>query len=284
MKVLDGHFELIYWDGMGKVMNEFPKTFQDWVTRHISDFNGCHRYLSRYTDVENKCPVCGAENEDTSHITRCPDPTRTALYNEDVSTVKTWLLNNHTPTKLANLISNYLLQRGSILMSSLISPSSQYSSFADTQDCLGFDNLLVGRIPKSLVAIMTPIIYNLKRRGVNPDLWARQLARELILFTHKQWIYRNTVKHFKPSEGKTTNEHQQIDIQVRSLLSLNPSQLLPHHRYLLTSHDYTFHCSTSSTAKQFWIADVQAALNEAALIHQLKKEVLLFTYTYIYHT
>jgi hypothetical protein len=33
---MDDAFDLVYWDGMGKVMDEFPKTFQDWVTHHIS--------------------------------------------------------------------------------------------------------------------------------------------------------------------------------------------------------------------------------------------------------
>jgi hypothetical protein len=37
-KVLRSAFDNIYWDCMGKVMTEFPKTFKGWVTRHISDF------------------------------------------------------------------------------------------------------------------------------------------------------------------------------------------------------------------------------------------------------
>jgi hypothetical protein len=57
LKVLPGHFDRIYWDGVGKAMRSFPQTFQGWTTRQISDFNGCHRYLSQFTDVENKCPI-----------------------------------------------------------------------------------------------------------------------------------------------------------------------------------------------------------------------------------
>lgn len=41
-KVLRSSFDFIYWDCMNKVMSSFVKTFQDWVTRHISDFNGCN--------------------------------------------------------------------------------------------------------------------------------------------------------------------------------------------------------------------------------------------------
>jgi hypothetical protein len=69
-KVLPWAFDEIHWDDMGKVMNRFPKTFQDWTTRHIPDFNGCNRYLSRHKQgVQNTCPSCGQDNEDTKHIT-----------------------------------------------------------------------------------------------------------------------------------------------------------------------------------------------------------------------
>jgi hypothetical protein len=50
-KVLPWAFDDIYWDGMGKVMNEFPKTFQDWVTRHVSDF----RMQSIPLAVQGRC-------------------------------------------------------------------------------------------------------------------------------------------------------------------------------------------------------------------------------------
>jgi arylamine N-acetyltransferase len=74
---------------MGKVMSEFPETFQGWVTRHISDFNGCNWYQSRWNkSIKNKCPSCNKPNEDTEHITRCTDPTRTALYHNGVSNIK----------------------------------------------------------------------------------------------------------------------------------------------------------------------------------------------------
>eukprot|EP00956_Cyclotella_meneghiniana_P036730 scaffold129731_cov22-Cyclotella_meneghiniana.AAC.1 len=212
-KICPDAFDLVYWDCMGKVMCDFPKTFQDWVTRHISDFNGCNRYLSRFTPTENVCPSCGRDNEDTAHVTRCPDPTRTTLYNDDVSHLKSWLISNHTPQELADLISNYLLHRGSRLMSSLTHSTSPFYELASTQDQLGFDNLIVGRLPRPLIQVMTPILAKLNRRGQSPDLWARKLSLELLLFTHKQWTYRNTVKHYTPSEGKTVAEHNHIDLQ-----------------------------------------------------------------------
>jgi hypothetical protein len=265
-------FDLVYWDGMGKVMDKFPKTFQDWVTRHISDFNGCNCYLARFTSTDNVCNSCGKENEDTSHMTRCRHPIRTQLYNEDVSHLTSWLLFNHTPQDLADLITDYLLSRGQLLMTSFLDRSSPYYSLAETQDRLGFDNLIVGRIPKLLVQLMTPIISNLQRQGTTPTLWARKFSRELLLFTHKQWTYRNSIKNFTPSEGKTVLEHERIDQQVQSLLQLKPSQLLPHLQHLISPKTAAYLSNTTSLNKQFWIADVESALNETALVLRLKRK------------
>jgi hypothetical protein len=61
-KVLCSAFDNIYWDCMGKVMTEFPETFQGWVTRHISDFNGYNRYQSRCGTNPSRTDVPAATN------------------------------------------------------------------------------------------------------------------------------------------------------------------------------------------------------------------------------
>jgi hypothetical protein len=67
-------FPLVYWEGMDKVMRWFPETFWVWVTKHVSNFNGTNRMLSRFPATEtrakvaNKCPHCGCADEFTAHI------------------------------------------------------------------------------------------------------------------------------------------------------------------------------------------------------------------------
>ena len=36
-------------------------------------------------------------NEDTRHITRCKDTSRTALFMEGIEEIRSWLVTNHTP-------------------------------------------------------------------------------------------------------------------------------------------------------------------------------------------
>ena len=91
------------------------------------------------------------------------------------------------------------------------------------------------------------------------------------MFTHRQWTYRNATAHYKPSEGKTVEEHTLIDQQVRSLQNLPISSLLRHHRHLITKEDFRKLLNGPTIAKQFWIAEVQSSLAEAALLCRLKK-------------
>jgi hypothetical protein len=186
---------------MGKVMSEFPETFQGWVTHHISDFNGCNRYQSRWNkSVKNKCPSCNRPNEDTEHITCCTDPTSTTLYHDGVAIIKKWTQDNDTPTDITNLYTEYLHGRGSTTMSPLPSPDSPLYAIARIEDGIGFDNLLVGRIPRALVAHMLPILDAKNICGVSGEFWTRKLSGELIIFTYKQWTYRNGVVHYTPSK------------------------------------------------------------------------------------
>jgi hypothetical protein len=65
------------------------------------------------------------------------------------------------------------------------------------------------------------------------------------------------IVNYKPSEGKTVVEHELIDSQVSSLLSIDPDKLLPHHHHLLEEEDFTKLGSSKSSIKQLWIAEIK---------------------------
>jgi hypothetical protein len=118
---------------------------------------------------------------------------------------------------------------------------------------------------------MSPILDAKDIRGISAELWARKFSRELIVFTHKQWTYRNGVVHFTPSENMTVSKHEAIDEQLQSLLCLSPSDLLPHHRHLLTAENFTDLAAGTSVEKLYWMAEVRSALDEAAIVVRLQR-------------
>ena len=69
----------------------------------------------------------------------------------------------------------------------------------------------------------------------------------------------------------TVSKHKAIDEQLQSLLSLSPSDLLPHHRHLLTAENFTNLAAGTSVEKLYWMAEVRSALDKTAIVVRLQK-------------
>ena len=68
-------FVLVWWEGVGKAMSDFPDDFHKFVTKQVSKFCGTNRQLSCIDpSVKNVCPSCGQNDESSKHKTCCKDP------------------------------------------------------------------------------------------------------------------------------------------------------------------------------------------------------------------
>jgi hypothetical protein len=70
-------FNLIYWEGMDKVMKSFPEMFRVWITKQVLHFNGTNHQLSCKDcarTVKNICPSCDCRDKSPGQITCCWDP------------------------------------------------------------------------------------------------------------------------------------------------------------------------------------------------------------------
>ena len=65
------------------------------------------------------------------------------------------------------------------------------------------------------------------------ERWAKGLIQRLLGITHRQWLYRNAVVHFKGPDGYTHAEHEQILTKMKDFLWVDPQDLLPRDRGLL---------------------------------------------------
>ena len=53
------------------------------------------------------------------------------------------------------------------------------------------------------------------------------------MITHRQWMFRNSLVHFKKLEGMTEDQHLKIFDEVEELMTVDPMELLPKHQHLL---------------------------------------------------
>ena len=65
------------------------------------------------------------------------------------------------------------------------------------------------------------------------DLLGRGFIEHLLQLTHKQWLFRNSRKHFRRVDGLTEAEHTKIFQEMQDLMHTDPEELLQRHQHLL---------------------------------------------------
>ena len=251
-------FNMVYWDGVEAAMKEFPELFRVWVTKQVSHFCGTNRQLSKIDPtVENVCPSCGGRNETTSHITRCPEEGRTVMFRKSVAEIVDWLEQRKTDESLTKLIEQYLLGRGKRSMRSVVGADRRFLTLARIHDSLGWDNFVEGRICK-LWLQFREVDINRRNLRTTSESWAWGLSHRLLQLTHRQWIYRNSVVHYKV-QGITMRQHERIMDNVEHYAMTDPEDLLPENRHLLDI-DFEALGEASSIEKQFWVAEMETAV------------------------
>jgi hypothetical protein len=141
---------------------------------------------------------------------------------------------------------------------------------ANIHDRLGWRSFLEGRISKILVQEMQNHLQNSSSR-YTATFWAREFASRLILLTHHQWRHRNSHLHYRGKENKTFQEHEETMRRARELTRLDSSALLPQFRDLLDAEDFDALFEGSTTDRQYWIHEMEAAL-AATAIHQAARK------------
>ncbi len=68
--IQESNFHLVWWEGIKTVMEDYPKMYQVWITKHVSEFCGTNiqMYYQHQGAHNPKCGCCGFEDEHTTYI------------------------------------------------------------------------------------------------------------------------------------------------------------------------------------------------------------------------
>ena len=130
-----------------------------------------------------------------------------------------------------------------------------------TQDELGWDCFLEGRIPIELIEIVKTSLP--PRCSITK--WGVSLIKALLSITHQQWLFRNADIHQK-FDGLTMHDHDLLHSRINELLKTSPGDLLPSHRHLL-QQDFMQLGSADTIQRQIWVASMESALGAASHFH-----------------
>ncbi len=267
--IKEEHFNLVFWDGLKGTLQTYSKPLQLWITKHVSHFCGTNRQLSKMdTTIKNICMCCKKSNEDTAHITRCRNTGRALMFHQTTEELLNWMKNTQGNVLLMDALDIYLKYRGRHSMRAIVRPHPELHKFGHHHDKLGWDNFMEGRICTQFFQLQAQTLtQNSSKWTIRA--WSSQFIKRVLNITHRQWLYRNARIHIKLVDGLTEPEHQQIIHLVHNLLNTDPNDLLPQHRHLLQK-DFQQLGEGSALDRQYWIADMQSALQTANIVLRRK--------------
>ena len=172
-----------------------------------------------------------------------------------------FLSETHMDGRLIDCIVTYLLQRGEQSMSSIVHRMPLFTTVARDIDTLGWDCLLEGRVPLSLIELQA---FYLRKHSSYWKIktWGSHLVQHLLNITHRQWLYRNARIHLRKAEGLTSSEHEDILSLVKDMMLVDPADLLPRHRQLL-EQDYKQLGEGTTVARKLWLQQMRSAVSAA---------------------
>ncbi len=183
--------------------------YRIWLSKQHSNFCATARNMKRvgHSD-DDRCPSCWKRRERANHLCRCPSQVRTQLFLDNVDELEKWLTaEDRTCPELAYWTIKYILGRDSLTFAELGSMSTQVQEVADSQDMIGWRNLLEGRVSNKFYTVQQLHLSTTESR-MNGDEWMHGFISRLINISHSQWLLRNFTLHdrqhgFKRVKDKT---------------------------------------------------------------------------------
>ena len=134
------------WESRDSALHGKPDMFKMWLFKQSSSFCTSGKNMGRWFGSEHiSCPNCNAPDEDAAHLLHCRDPGRFGLFRSEVNKIAAWLRQSHTDPTLATILTDYILSRGTRRLNALDLPS-RFHRFAFSQDMIGWDNFMLGKV------------------------------------------------------------------------------------------------------------------------------------------
>ena len=86
------HFEEADWEALAKTIKRKPVGFQLWLSKQSIGICATQKNTARIQDIlDDQCPNCGKQDEDSKHLNRCTNPGRIQLFRDGVRHLCKWM-------------------------------------------------------------------------------------------------------------------------------------------------------------------------------------------------
>ena len=265
----DEQFDDVGWDWLHQVLASKPIMFRLWLSKQHSNFCATGLQMKRCKLTEDDCcPSCWSRKERASHLCTCPSESRTKLFLDNVSELESWLaINDNTDPELAYWLIKYIQGRGKLKFATLGQLSHNLQQLANSQDRIGWRNMMEGRVSKLFYGIQC-VHLSTSHSRINGDDWMKGLIGRLIHISHSQWLFRNFTLHDTNCGYNRLKDKLAVQLQISELSQTDPERIPDHSRFLLEI-DTEILKTGDFESQVYWVTAMEAArqAQTAAILH-----------------
>jgi hypothetical protein len=252
-------FDCVEWEILRDVITSKPDMYGIWLAKQTKGSCATRRNMARILgNTDDRCPNCLVGPERSAHLNKCCDQGRTHLFEMNVRELHAWM-NNNTDWELRYWIIHYLLLRGERSMSSLGDMSPWMKEIAYEFDLIGWEDMLHGRLPKSLHTFQSAYCRVRNSRLTGTD-WMKKFTAKLLEISHSQWLFRNFLLH-NNAKGHLHRSHQAAVLVEIAALATTPPEGIPEESRFLLEIDLMNLDKSPLTQQEYWIAAMTAAIS-----------------------
>lgn len=117
-------------------------------------------------------------------------------------------------------------------LTTLRSMSRAFQEVAESQDGIGWDEFLHGKVTKRFRTIQNAHCI-LTGTNITSDDWMKHFIQRLVEISHAQWLYRNFTLHHYAKGYLRQRTEKDINREVEVLLNTRTSEIPPESQYLM---------------------------------------------------
>ena len=189
-----GKCDLVDWELLRATRQSVSPGFNRWISKFSSGFIGNGNMLRhRGWQDSDKCPLCGKNNEKSSHVLTCRNTEAVKLFKKKIKEDLGPVLQEHkTNSYLTAAILEILVshRKGRIKYMDYGKFDASIGDAFREQQQIGWHNFMMGRWSPRWQAIQARH-YSLIRSRKSSKRWAIAICRELLQISWDMWQFRN---------------------------------------------------------------------------------------------
>ena len=248
----------VAWTSLTRAFKSLSPPKQIETVKWNADFCGTGKNLQRWKEqTHSSCPVCGEENETTTHILQCHHPTANTQWNTSLASLKDWMIQQATSPDIINVIlENLHAWRDNRPPVQYEGTQPHLREAQQRQTLLGWQSFLRGFLtPKWIDAQHCHYSHTKSLR--TGERWISALIKKLWAVSWDMWRFRNGVLH---SQSTSIPTNFTFLLMSTILTEFNHGcRLLPPSCHYLFPSTATSILRGTTNSKKLWLATVWSA-------------------------